>query len=123
MTRRDHRLGPGPGNYPMTTFDKREEAFETQFVHDEALKFKAEARRNKLLGLWAAEKLGMSGDVAADYSRAVVTAEIEAASDGAVVRKIMSDLAAKGVPISENDLRNRMNELLAAAVAQIKAGL
>jgi hypothetical protein len=107
----------------MTTFDKREEAFETQFVHDEALKFKAEARRNKLLGLWAAEKLGMSGDAAADYSRAVVTAQIEAASDEAVVRKIMSDLAAKGVPISENDLRNRMNELLAAAVAQIKAGL
>jgi hypothetical protein len=107
----------------MTTFDKREEAFETQFVHDEALKFKAEARRNKLLGLWAAEKLGMSGDAAADYSRAVVTAEIEAASDEGVVRKIMSDLAAKGVPISENDLRSRMNELLAAAIAQIKAGL
>jgi hypothetical protein len=107
----------------MTTFDKREEAFETQFVHDEALKFKAEARRNKLLGLWAAEKLGLSGDAAADYSRAVVTAEIEAASDEGVVRKIMSDLAAKGVPISENDLRSRMTELLAAAVAQIKAGV
>jgi hypothetical protein len=107
----------------MTTFDKREEAFETQFVHDEALKFKAGARRNKLLGLWAAEKLGMRGDTAADYSKAVVTAEIDAASDEGVVRKIMSDFAAKGIAISEDELRNRMNELLAAAVAQIKAGV
>ena len=107
----------------MTTFDKREEAFETQFVHDEALKFKAEARRNKMLGLWAAEKLGFRGDAAADYSKAVVTAEIDAASDEAVVRKIMSDLAAKGISLTETDLRTRMNELLAAAVAQIKAGV
>jgi len=107
----------------MTTFDKREEAFENLFVHDEELKFKAEARRNKMLGLWAAEKLGMSGDAAADYSRAVVTAEIDAASDEGVVRKIISDLAAKGVSLSEDELRARMNELLAAAVAQIKAGL
>jgi len=107
----------------MTTFDKREEAFETQFVHDEEIKFKAGARRNKMLGLWVAEKLGLSGDAAADYSRAVVTAEIDAASDEAVVRKIMSDLAAKGVAMSEDQLRARMNELLAAAVTQIKAGL
>jgi len=107
----------------MTTFDKREEAFETQFVHDEALKFKAEARRNKMLGLWAAEKLGFRGDAAADYSRAVVAAEIDAASDDGVVRKIMSDLAAKGISLSEDQLRSKMNELLAAAVAQIKAGL
>jgi hypothetical protein len=107
----------------MTTFDKREEAFETQFVHDEELKFKAEARRNKMLGLWAAEKLGLSGDAAVDYSRAVVTAEIDAASDEGVVRKIMSDLAAKGVTMGEEELRSRMNELLATAVAQIKAGV
>jgi hypothetical protein len=107
----------------MTTFDKREEAFETQFVHDEELKFKAEARRNKMLGLWAAEKLGLSGDAAADYSRAVVTAEIDAASDEAVVRKIISDLAAKGVTMGEDNLRAKMNELLATAVAQIKAGV
>jgi hypothetical protein len=107
----------------MTTFDKREKAFEAEFVHDEELKFKAEARRNKMLGLWAAEKLGLSGDAAADYSRAVVTAEIDAASEEAVVRKIMSDLAAKGISLTETDLRTRMNELLAAAVAQIKAGV
>ena len=107
----------------MTTFDKREQAFEAEFVHDEELKFKAEARRNKMLGLWAAEKLGLSGDAAADYSRAVVTAEIDAASEEAVVRKIMSDLAAKGISLTETDLRTRMSELLAAAVAQIKAGV
>jgi hypothetical protein len=107
----------------MTTFDKREKAFEAEFVHDEELKFKAGARRNKMLGLWAAEKLGLSGDAAADYSRAVVTAEIDAASEDAVVSKIMSDLAAKGISLTETDLRARMNELLAAAVAQIKAGV
>jgi hypothetical protein len=107
----------------MTTFDKREEAFETQFVHDEELKFKAGARRNKMLGLWAAEKLGMGGHAADDYSRAVVTAEIDAASDEGVVRKIMSDLADKGIPLTESELRLKMSELLAAAVAQIKAGV
>jgi len=110
-------------NLAMTTFDKREKAFEAEFIHDEELKFKAEARRNKMLGLWAAEKLGMSGEAAADYSRIIVAAEIDAASDEGVVRKILSDLAAKGVSISEDELRSRMNELLAAAVAQIKAGL
>ena len=107
----------------MTTFDKREKAFEDEFIHDEELKFKAEARRNKMLGLWAAEKLGLSGEAAADYSKAVVTAEIDAASDKGVVGKIMSDFAAKGISVTETDLRTRMNELLAAAVAQIKAGV
>jgi hypothetical protein len=123
MMRRDSRFGAEAGNLAMTTFDKREKAFEAEFVHDEELKFKAEARRNKMLGLWAAEKLGLSGDAAADYSRAVVTAEIDAASEEAVVRKIMSDLAAKDISLTETDLRARMNELLAAAVAQIKAGV
>jgi hypothetical protein len=107
----------------MTTFDKREKAFEDEFVHDEELKFKAEARRNKMLGLWAAEKLGLSGEAATDYSRSVVTAEIDAASDQGVVGKIMSDLAAKGVSVTETDLRARMNALLATAVQQIKAGI
>ena len=107
----------------MTTFDKREQAFESQFVHDEELKFKAEARRNRMIGLWAAEKLGMSGDAAADYSRTVVTAGIDASSEEGVVRKIMSDLGAKGVTMNEEELRSKMNELLAAAVAQIQAGI
>ena len=107
----------------MTTFDKREDAFEKQFVHDAELKFKAEARRNRLLGLWAAEKLGMTGDAAVNYSRSVVAAEIDAAGDEGVVRKVMSDLAAKNVVVSEDELRSHMSELMVTAVAQVKAGV
>ena len=106
----------------MTTFDKREEGFEKKFAHDEELKFKAEARRNKLLGLWAAGKLGLSGDEANAYAREVVASDFEEAGDGDVVRKVMGDLAAKGAAISEAELRKKMDELLAQAIAQVKAG-
>lgn len=106
----------------MTTFDKREDAFEKQFVHDADVKFKAEARRNKVLGLWVAEKLGLSGDAATDYSRSIIATEIDAGETG-VVGKIMSDLAAKGVSLSEDSLRTRMSELMATAITQIKAGV
>jgi hypothetical protein len=105
----------------MTTFDKREEGFEKKFVVDEELKFKAEARRNRLLGLWAAEKLGLSGDAATAYSRDVVAADFEEAGDG-VFRKVTSDLGAKGLVIPEAELRARMNELMALAIVQVKAG-
>ena len=104
----------------MTTFDKREEAFEKRFVLDEEQKFKAEARRNKLLGLWVAEKLGMSGNAAAAYATDVVAAEFEG-TDG-VIRKVTSDLAAKGLAVNESDIRIRMDELMSLAVAQVKAG-
>ena len=104
----------------MTTFDKREEGFEKKFALDEAQKFKAEARRNKLLGLWAAEKLGLSGDAATAYSKEVVAADFEEAGDTDVLRKVAADLASKGV--SEADVRKKMDELMAVAVAQIKAG-
>ena len=104
----------------MTTFDKREEAFEKRFVLDEEQKFKAEARRNKLLGLWVAEKLGMSGNAAAAYARDVVAAEFEGA-DG-VIRKVSADLAAKGLAVNESDIRIRMDELMLLAIAQVKAG-
>ncbi|CCD95778.1 conserved hypothetical protein [Bradyrhizobium sp. ORS 375] len=104
----------------MTTFDKREDAFEKQFAHDEELKFKAEARRNKLLGLWAAEKLGKSGADADAYAKEVIAADFEEAGDADVVRKVLGDLSAKGV--TEADIRAKMSELLATAVAQIKAG-
>ena len=73
----------------MTTFDKREDAFEKQFAHDEELKFKAEARRNKLLGLWAAEKLGKSGADADAYAKEVVAADFEEAGDADVLRKVL----------------------------------
>ncbi len=104
----------------MSTFDKRQEGFEKKFALDEEQKFKAEARRNKLLGLWAAEKLGKTGDVATAYAKEVVAADFEEAGDTDVLRKVAADLASKGV--SETDVRKKMDELVAVAVAQIKAG-
>ena len=85
----------------MTTFDKREEGFEKKFALDEEQKFKAEARRNRLLGLWVAEKLGLSGDAASAYAKDVVAAEFGEGGDADVVRKVMADLGAKGVAITE----------------------
>jgi hypothetical protein len=106
----------------MTTFDKREEGFEKKFALDEELKFKAEARGNKLLGLWVAAQLGLSGDEANAYAREVVAAEFEEAGDADVVRKVMGDLAAKGVAVTETQIRAKMGELMAQAIMQIKAG-
>jgi hypothetical protein len=106
----------------MTTFDKREEGFEKKFAMDEEQKFKAEARRNRLLGLWVAEKLGLSGDAAVAYAKEVVAADFEEVGDGDVVRKVTGDLAAKGIALPEPQLRAKMDELMALAVAQVKAG-
>lgn len=104
----------------MTTFDKREEGFEKKFAHDEELRFKATARRNKLLGLWAAEKLGKSGADADAYAKEVVVADFEEAGDDDVLRKVASDLASTGV--TEQQVREKMLELLAEAVKQVQAG-
>jgi len=101
-----------------TTFDKREEGFEKQFAHDEELKFKAMARRNKMLGLWAAGILGKSGADAEAYAKEVVLADFEEAGDTDVLRKVTKDLQPKG--ITEQQIRARMTELLTEAVAQIK---
>lgn len=106
----------------MTTFDKREEGFEKQFAHDEELKFKATARRNKLLGLWAAEKLGLSGADAEEYAKSVVLADFEEAGDHDVLRKIRRDFDAKGVAQSDHQISRTMTEFLAKAVADIKEG-
>lgn len=106
----------------MTTFDKREEGFEKKYALDEEQRFKAEARRNKLLGLWVAEKLGKSGEAAAAYAKEVIAAEFEEAGDADVVRKVAGDLSAKGISVSEQEIRAQMNELMAVAVAQMKAG-
>jgi hypothetical protein len=103
-----------------TTFDKREEGFEKKFAHDEELRFKAYARRNKLLGLWAAGVLGKSGAEAEAYAKEVVLADFEEAGDNDVVRKVVKDLSGKNV--SEQDVRAKMSELLAQAAAQIQAG-
>ena len=106
----------------MSTFDKREEGFEKKFALDEEQKFKAEARRNRLLGLWAAEKLGLSGDDATAYSKEVVAADFEEAGDQDVQNKVVKDFAAKGVAISAPEVRAKMDELMAVAAAQVKSG-
>ena len=102
----------------MTTFDKREEGFEKQFAHDEELRFKAMARRNKMLGLWAAGVLGKSGADAEAYAKEVVLADFEEAGDNDVLRKVAKDLLPKGV--AEQQVRAQMTELLTQAVEQIK---
>ncbi|NOJ46125.1 DUF1476 domain-containing protein [Bradyrhizobium archetypum] len=106
----------------MTTFDKREEGFEKKFALDEEQKFKAEVRRNKLLGLWAAEKLGLTGDAATAYSKEVVAADFEQAGDQDVQNKVVKDFAAKGVAVTAQEVRVKMDELMAVAAAQVKAG-
>jgi hypothetical protein len=106
---------------PMSTFDKRQEGFESKFAHDEDLKFRAMARRNKLLGLWAAEKLGISGDEAEAYARSVVKADFEEPGDEDVFRKVRGDFDAKGVDQSDHQLRRTMDELLQKAVDQIQS--
>jgi hypothetical protein len=105
----------------MTTFDKREEGFEKQFAHDEELRFKAKARRDRMLGLWAAEKLGLSGADAQAYAKDVVLADLEQGSDDGVFRKIRTDFDSKGVQQSDHQIRRNMDELMARAVAEVKA--
>lgn len=106
----------------MTTFDKREDAFEKQFAHDEELKFKATARRNKLLGLWAAEKLGLTGAEADSYALAVVMADVEATGTHDVTRKIRQDFETKGIAQSDHQIGRAVTELMEKAIADIKAG-
>lgn len=100
----------------MTTFDERENAFEAKFAHDEEMQFKAQARCNKLLGLWAAEKMGTSGDEAAEYAKSVVIADFEEAGHEDVVRKVAADL---GDLSSPEEIRAKMAELLPEAKAQV----
>ena len=105
----------------MSSFDKREDGFENKFAHDEALRFKAAARRNKKLGLWAAEKLGKSGVAADAYALDVIAADMEEAGDEDVLRKLRRDFDAAGVVQSDHQIRRTMDELMAAAIAEIKA--
>ena len=104
----------------MTRFDKREEGFEKQFAVDEELKFKATARRNKMLGLWAAGKLGLSGAEADAYAKDVVASDFEESGDHDVFRKIRRDFDAKNVADSDHQIRRTMDELMATAIEQIK---
>ncbi len=104
----------------MTTFDRREEAFEKKFAHDEELQFKASARRNKLLGLWAAEKLGRSGPDAEEYAKDVIRADFDEPGDEDVFRKIRRDFDEGGVVETDHTIRRMMSELLVTAKEQIQ---
>ena len=104
----------------MANMDDRKDAFENKFAHDEALKFKAMARRNKLLGLWAAEKLGKTGEAAEAYAKEVVASDFEEAGDEDVFRKIRGDFDAANVEQSDHQIRRTMAELLDEAIAQVK---
>jgi hypothetical protein len=104
----------------MTTFDKREEGFEKKFAHDEELKFKATARRNKLIGMWAAEKMGLSGAQADAYANEVVMADLEAGAHD-VFKKIRADFDGKKMAVSDQDIHRAMDEMMIQAIAQIKA--
>ena len=104
----------------MTTFDKRQEGFERKFAHDQELRFKAEARRNKLLGLWAAEKLGLSGPEAEAYAKQVIHADFKEPGDEDVFRKIRQDFDEKQVTQSDHQIRRTMDELMATALEQIQ---
>ena len=106
----------------MTTFDKREEGFEKKFAMDEETRFRANARRNKLFGMWAAQQLGLSGADADAYAKAVVLADFEEAGDDDVFRKVRKDFDAKGIKQSDQQIRSTMTTLMDEAVAQIKAG-
>lgn len=104
----------------MSGMDDRERAYENKFAHDAELKFKAEARRNRLLGAWAAERMGLSGADADAYAAEVVKADLEEAGDDDVKRKVSGDLADKGVPVDDAELRNTMDRLLVEAAESVE---
>lgn len=103
----------------MTIFDEREHAFEAKLAHDEELKFKARARRDKLLGLWAAGKLGKAGAAAEELADRLVAAETEKDSAGQILKTIRADFDRAGVDIPDHEIRKKMDELLVAAVEEI----
>ncbi|MBI1384885.1 MAG: DUF1476 family protein [Rhizobiales bacterium] len=103
----------------MNTFDDRKKSYEAKFAHDQEIKFKASARRNKLLGLWAADLMGISGAEADDYAKAVIKADFEEAGDDDVFRKIRRDFDAKGVAQSDHQIRRKMDELMVTAFEQV----
>lgn len=106
----------------MTLFNDREDAFEKQFAHDEELRFKATARRNKLLGLWIAERLGKTGPEAEAYAKSVVQADFQEPGDGDVLRKIRQDLTDAGQGMDDAELGAKLKQLMARAIEEIQAG-
>ncbi len=106
----------------MTTFNDREKGFESKYALDQEQEFKAIARRNKLLGLWAAEKMGLSPDSAEDYAKAVVRADFEQPGEEDVFRKLDQDFKGSGISVSEGEIRSKMDELASVAREQVRAG-
>jgi hypothetical protein len=107
---------------PMSGFDERKDAFEKKFAHDEELRFKATARRNKLFGLWAAQQLGKSGADADTYAKSVVLADFEEAGDADVLRKVQADLTAAGKHVNDAELASALNARMQQAIEEIQAG-
>src|SRR4029078_566328 len=114
------RIEEGTLGGQMTSFEDREKGFERKFAHDEELKFKATARRNKLLGLWAAGEMGITGDAAQAYAREVIKADLEQPGEEDLFRKIRKDFDAKGVQQSDHQIRHKMSDLMSQAIAQIE---
>lgn len=106
----------------MASFNEREQSFENKFKRDEELRFKATARRNKLLGLWAADLMGLSGDDAEAYAKEVVKADFEEPGEEDVFKKVFGDLQAKGTDTSEHLVRKHMSDLMGTAIHQIENG-
>ena len=106
----------------MTTFDRREEAFENMFVHDEELHFKAKSRRTKLLAAWAAQRMGRTGAAAEDYAHSVVAFAVANGSDGALVTRVHEDLQAAGATVSDTDIRAEMDRLMTQSLAAVRRG-
>jgi hypothetical protein len=105
----------------MTSFEDREKGFERKFAHDEELKFKATARRNRLLGLWAAEQMGVTGEAAQAYAREVIKADLVARGEDDLFSKIRADFDAKGVSQSDHQIRRQMADLMGVAIGQIES--
>jgi hypothetical protein len=105
----------------MANFEERKKGFERKFAHDEELKFRATARRNRLLGLWAAEQMGLTGDDALAYAREVVKADLAEPGEEDVFRKIRADFDAKGVGQSDHQIRRKMAEMIGEALGQIES--
>jgi hypothetical protein len=103
----------------MATFDEREKGFEQKYKHDQELQFKVNARRNKLLGLWAAEQMGLSGSAAEAYAKEVVQADFETPGDSDIVAKVVRDMGGKGRPVTEAQIRKELERLFAVAKDQI----
>ena len=106
----------------MTTFDEREHAYEAKFAHDQELRFKAKARRDRRFGAWAAAQLGLSGPAAEDYANQVVRSDLAHPGDSAIIEAVMGDLKLKGVAADERTLKRKLVDLMAEAVAELEAG-